>query len=123
MKIHSALLAPLVIIAFFGVILIGKGWELPSMQKEFAVSSGGSAKTEMIVQGLRCRGTSNFFVKLAGQIPGVTSVSTYVQEHRAVIHYDPKTTDPKTIAQRIEKPVSLESGKVVAPFKVQKITD
>jgi len=123
MKLHSSLLAPLVVAAFLGIIVIGGAWELPSMQKEFSETSGRIQTVNMIVKGLRCRGTSNFFMKAVGEIPGVVSVSTFVQEHRAQIKYDPSQIDPEGLARMVEKPVKLPNGRMVAPFKVLEIKE
>jgi copper chaperone CopZ len=75
----------------------------------------------MIVEGLRCRGTSNFFIKKIEKLPGLLSVSTFVQEHRAEIHYDPSRIDVQKIRGVIEEPVRLQDGRLVKPFKVLEI--
>ena len=121
MKIHSALLAPVVGVVFLGVILMGSAWELPSMQKQFGKSAEREKSVEMIVNGLRCRGTSNFFMKVVGEIPGVVSVSTYVQEHRASIKYDPSQINPDEIAEIINEPVNMRNGRTAKPFQVTEI--
>lgn len=123
MKINSSLLAPVVVVAFLGIILIGNKWELPSMQEQFSQSTGQIQTVNIIVQGLRCRGTSNFFMKVVGEAPGVVSVSTFVQEHRATIKYDPSQIDPEGIARFVEKPVRLKNGRTVSPFKVLEIKE
>jgi copper chaperone CopZ len=121
MKLPVSALAPLVVALFFGIVLMGSSWELPSMQKKFGETEAKTASVSMIVDGLHCRGTSNFFMKVAEKIPGVISVSTYVQEHRAEIDYDPSATEPDKIAEAIQKPVTLANGRTVAPFKVKEI--
>lgn len=121
MKIPAFLFAPLVVAFFLGTILIGRNWELPSMQREFSSAAGTTRTAELIVQGLRCRGTANFFMKRIEKIPGIVAVATYVQEHRAVIEYDPSEIDEETIISKIEAPVRLRNGKVVKPFKVTEI--
>lgn len=121
MKVHASFLAPLVLFAFLGIVLAGAAWELPTMQKEFATDVGEGTSVSMIVRGLRCRGTSNFFMEVVERIPGVLSVTTFVQEHRAEIEYNPDQTDPEAIARAIEVPVRLHDGRVVEPFKVTEI--
>ncbi len=123
MKVHSSFLAPIVIVAFLGIILIGNAWELPSMQKQFSESSDRVKTVNMIVEGLQCRGTSNFFIKVVGEVPGIVSITTYVQEHRAVIEYDPSQIDPGGIVRSVEKPVRLSDGSLVTPFKVLEVAD
>ena len=123
MKIPSFLLAPLVLVIFFGTILIGRTWELPTMGQTFADSSGEPKTVQMIVDGLRCRGTSNFFIKKIEKEPGLLSVSTFVQEHRAEIRYDPLRIDVESIRRIIEEPVRLQDGRLVKAFKVVEIRE
>jgi copper chaperone CopZ len=123
MRIPSYLLAPLVLVVFFGTILIGRTWELPTMGQKFADSSGEPKTVQVIVEGLRCRGTSNFFMKKVEKTPGLLSVSTFVQEHRAEIRFDPSQIDTRKIRQVIEEPVRLQDGRLVKPFKVVEIRD
>jgi copper chaperone CopZ len=123
MKIHSSLLAPLVGVVFLGVILMGSTWELPSMQKQFGEASGKVQSVDIFVDGLRCRGTSNVFMKIVGKIPGVISVSTFVQEHRAAIEYDPSQIDPEEISSIIDKPIRFANGRMATPFRVTEIKE
>ena len=118
MKIHSILLPPLVLAAFFATIIIGQTWELPTMQHEFSTTGSDARQVEMIVDGLRCRGTSNFFVARLQDIPGLLGVTTYVQEHRAVIQYDPTVISVEEIREVIEDFVFLPDGRMVRPFAV-----
>ena len=118
MKIPSNLLAPLVAAFFFAVILVGNAWELPTMQQEFSESGGQVRTVNLIVEGLRCRGTSNFFMKKVSGTPGIVSVTTYVQEHRAQIEYDPAQIDTAGITEIVEKPVALRDGRIIRPFTV-----
>jgi len=120
-RIPSVLLAPLVGLTFFGAIVIGQTWELPTMGQEFGASAGGEQSVEMIVQGLRCRGTSNFFMQQMGEVPGIVSISTFVQEHRAEIKYDASQIDVKGIQSAIEAPVLLQDGRFVQPFEVLEV--
>ncbi len=121
MKNLSTYLAPFVIISFLGIMLLGNAWELPSMKKEFAENVGEVRTLNMIVNGLKCRATSNFMIRRIGQIPGVVSVTTYVQEHRAIIEYKPSQIDPDDISRAIERPIRLRDKRIVYPFKVLEI--
>jgi hypothetical protein len=123
MKIHPVLLPPLVIAAFFATVLGGQAWELPTMQHEFSTADAEGQQVEMIVDGLRCRGTSNFFVARLQEIPGLLGVTTYVQEHRAAIQYDPEAITVEGIREAIEEPVFLPDGRMVWPFKVAEILE
>lgn len=121
MKIPSGILAPLVVIIFSVVIFSGSSYELPSTQKSFSEATSPTKTVKMDVEGLRCRGTANFFNGKLQGVAGIISVSTFVQDRSAKIEYDPAVTAPEKIKAIIEKPVKLKSGKVVQPFTVTKI--
>ena len=123
MKIPTGWLAPLVLASFFGVILTSTLWELPTQQHQFGDSAANTRNIEMIVNGLRCRGTSNFFSKKLSVVDGLISVNTYVQEHRAVIVFDPSKISTKEIQQTIEAPVRLRDGRIVQPFAVREVRE
>ena len=123
MKIHSILLPPMVVVAFFATILGGQTWELPTMQHEFSTGQSEGREVEMVVDGLRCRGTSNFFVARHKDTPGLLGVTTYVQEHRAVIQYDPGIITVEEIQEVIEEFVFLPDGRMVRPFGVTEILE
>jgi hypothetical protein len=121
MKIPSLLLAPVVIVSFFGVIVAANLWELPTQQSKFEEASANTGEIEIIVNGLFCRGTSNFFISMLSGAPGLVTVETYVQEHRAVIVFDPTKISVPQIRQIIESPVRLRDGRIVQPFQVREV--
>lgn len=123
MKIPTGWLTPMVLISFIGVIFAANLWELPTQQHQFGGASTNTRNIEMIVDGLRCRGTSNFFMsKLTGK-GGLISVNTYVQEHRAVIVFDPTRISVEEIRQIIEAPVRLRDDRIVKPFTVREMLE
>jgi len=103
------------------VILAANMWELPTQQHQFSKNSSAANQVEMIVDGLRCRGTSTFFVNKLSETDGIVSVDTYVQEHRAVITFNPEQMSVEGIRQTIEAPVRLQNGQVVKPFTVREV--
>jgi copper chaperone CopZ len=123
MRIRSSLLAPMVVVLFLATIWIGKLWELPSMERTFAAAPGEVHSADFVVEGLRCRGTSNFFMSMTEGVPGIVSVTTFVQEHRATIKFDPSQIDIQGISRAIEQPVRLRDGRVVSPFRVLEIRE
>ena len=74
-----------------------------------------------IVDGLFCRGTSNLFMNMLSQAPGLTNVNTYVQEHMAVITFDPSKTSVANIHEFIESQIRLQDGRIIQPFKVREV--
>lgn len=123
MKVHPVLLPPMVVAAFFATILGGQLWELPTMQHEFSTIQSEGREVAMIVDGLHCRGTSNYFVSRLEDTPGLLGVATYVQEHRAVIQYDPEVISVEEIREIIEDFVFLPDGRMVRPFGVTEILE
>ena len=121
MRIRTGWLAPLVLVTFLGVVLAANMWELPTQQHQFSKDASAASQVEMIVDGLRCRGTSTFFVNALSSIDGIVSVDTYVQEHRAVISFNPERISVEGIRQTIEAPVRLQNGQVVRPFTVREV--
>jgi hypothetical protein len=121
MKIPLGWLAPLVLVSFIGIVLAANLWELPTQQHQFGETSAKTQEIRMIVDGLRCRGTSNFFLSKLSDVEGLISVNTYVQEHRAVIVFDPSRISVEEIRGMIEAPVRLRTGRIVRPFTVQEV--
>jgi hypothetical protein len=123
MKIPTGWLTPLVLVSFVGVILAANLWELPTQQHQFENTSEKTQELQIIVDGLRCRGTSNFFLGKLSDVDGLISVNTYVQEHRAVIVFDPTRISVEEIRQIIEAPVRLRNGRTVKPFTVREVLE
>ena len=123
MRIPPGWLAPFVLISFIGVILAANLWELPTQQHRFGETSTKTQEIQMIVDGLRCRGTSNFFLSKLSGVDGLISVNTYVQEHRAVIAFDPTQISVEEIRGIIEAPVRLRNGRIVRPFAVREMLE
>ena len=123
MKIPPLLLAPAVVISFFGVILAASLREVPTQQSRITETSGKTKEVSVIVDGLFCRGKSIFFTNMLSQAPGLVSVDTYVQEQRAVIVFDPRIITVAQIQQIIETPFRLDDGSVVQPFAVREVRE
>ena len=123
MKIPAALLAPVVLVTFAAVILAANAWELPTQKNEFAVTADGARQVQFLVDGLFCRGKSNFFVNMLAESHGLISVNTYVQEQRAVIVFDPSKISEPEIRQIIETQFQLDDGRIVQPFKVRALNE
>lgn len=57
------------------------------------------------VDGVKCRGTSNFFIRRVSSFAGVAGVETFAGMHRARITYDRERTNPETLRDSINAPV------------------
>ena len=123
MKIPAFLLAPAVVVSFFGVIFAANHWELPTQQSKIAEASAKTTEINVIVDGLFCRGKSNFLVNMLSQAPGLVSVETYVQEQRAVITFDPTKISVTQIQEIIETRFRLNYGRIVQPFSVREVKE
>ncbi len=123
MRIPTWSVPPLIVCCFFAVIAVGKTWELPTMTHEFASTApaGEEKEVQMIVEGLRCRGTSNFLVARLQSMPGIRGVETFVQEHRAIILFDAGILTVDQIRQKIEEPYRDEDGSEFTVFTVAEV--
>ncbi len=121
MKIPSVALAPIVALFFAGAIMIANTWQLPSTEHIFTIPSGKTVKLEMIVEGVKCRGTANFFSELMSRTKGVSSVTTFVQEHRVIIEYDQTMISEEEIIATIDNPALLPDGGKVDAFFVLEV--
>ncbi len=123
MKIPAFLLAPAVVVSFFGVVFAANLWDLPTQQSKIAEASAKTTEINVIVNGLFCRGKSNFLVNMLSQVPGLVNVDTYVQEQRAVIVFDPTKISQIRIRQIIETRFRLSDGRIVQPFSVREVRE
>ncbi len=61
------------------------------------------AVCQIEVKGMTCGACANSVAKAAQAVPGVSSAQVDWKAGRAVIHYDPRQTNPKAIASAITK--------------------
>ena len=62
------------------------------------------------VQGVKCAGTANFFARRYRGVPGVIQVTTYADEHKAIIAYEPARITPDSLRRVFEAPVIGQDG-------------
>lgn len=121
MKVPLSLFSPVVGGLFLLAIFVGRSWELPSQSHTFGDGGSESRKVEMVVDGLHCRGTANYLTDKIGDMPGLLSLTTFVQKHLAQIEYDPAVTSVEEIRREIERAVELDDGRIVQPFEVLEV--
>ncbi|MBD3168099.1 MAG: hypothetical protein GF307_01360 [candidate division Zixibacteria bacterium] len=68
------------------------------------VNNGNLKSLEWKVKGVKCRGTSQFFISRIKDSGGIASIETYASTKKCLIKYDPSLTDPERIKQLIEAP-------------------
>ncbi len=118
MKIPRIALPVLVAAALFGGYFLRSAFTQPTAQASFV--PGGSAELVCTVDGLKCKGTSNFFLKLYEGAPGISSIETFATEHKAVFRYDPAVITPERIQEIMEAAVPLRDGSHLQVFRCVK---
>lgn len=94
-------------------------YRVPTLELEFPGGRPAVVKTvEFVVDGVRCRGTSNLFAQKIGRVPGVVSVTTYARTNTAIVEYDPSLTSPDAIREVYESPDMIE-GQEYESFKTR----
>ena len=108
MRIPHYLLPVLVVVALVGGFVLRSSFTQPTTS--VALGSGGGATLTCIVDGLKCKGTANFFTSLYENAPGISGIETFATEHRAIFTYDPAVTSPDKIRAIMEAPIPLRDG-------------
>lgn len=115
MNVPRLFLPVLVVAALFGGYSLRLAFTQPTTEVRFG--EAGPATLSCVVEGLKCKGTANFFGGLYEGRPGIGSIETFATEHRAVITYDPAVITPDDIRAVMEAPVRLADGRHVRPFR------
>jgi NapH/MauN family ferredoxin-type protein len=96
---------PVIAAIFFGVRL-AEPLTLPTATAAFfEPAPGQKAQVTFTVDGVKCRGTSNFFIQRASGFPGVAGVEAYAGTHRVEIVYDRGRITPEALRDSINAPV------------------
>ena len=108
------LIAALLVLAFATT----NAYRVPTVTVSFVKDRPAQVKTvEFVVDGLKCRGTSNLFARQIADVPGVVSFTSYARTHLALIEYDPTVTDPAEIREAAVEPIEHE-GRIYEVFEV-----
>ena len=108
MRIPHLLLPILVIAALFGGFVLRNTFTQPTTS--VALNDGMGATLTCTVDGLKCKGTANFFTGLYEGTPGIIGIETFATEHRAVFTYDSSVIKPDHIRAIMEAPIPFEDG-------------
>lgn len=76
---------------------------------------------EMVVQGVKCKGTAEFFVKRYEGQDGILDMQAYAADHEVVVTYDASKIDADRIRAIGEAPVRLQSGEMRTFFVVEEM--
>ena len=119
MKIPNYAIPILVVIFLFGGYLLRPAFTKPTTDIAFSDDKG--EELTCIVQGLKCKGTANFFTKQFLQTPGILSIVTFASEHKAVFTYDSGIITPEQIAAVIEREITFKDGSSKQVFTLLKM--
>ncbi len=71
------------------------------------------------VQGVKCTGTSNFFIRRASAFAGVAAIQAYAGTHRVVMTFDRSRTSPEVLRDSIDAPIKHpRTGEPIRVFRV-----
>lgn len=117
--------AILTVIMLAAALLLGKVWELPTIEVNWADESKIESLEKTEIDGLhsvKCYGSSMAFKAQLEKVPGVYGVATYVKRSTAVILYNPAETTPDKIKEAIYTPVKFKIATPPAGAMVKVIT-
>ena len=108
MKLPRYIIPILVVVTLFSGYYLRAAFTQPSTSVSFVQSEGKTVTC--IVDGVKCKGTANFFTKLYSEVSGIISIETYAADHKAVITYDPESITPEDIKAVMEQQIPMRDG-------------
>jgi hypothetical protein len=127
MKLPAAFIPAAVLACALLCIPLREAFVYPAASITFdeAGPAGGAParQVEMIVQGVKCQGTAEFFVKRYENQAGILGLEAFAADHKVVVTYDPAKTDPDRIRAIGDAPVLLENGELRTFFVVEQVRD
>ena len=121
MKLPKILIPLLVIATLMGGYFLRNAFTQPTAV--LTVGDGSGKMLEWIVDGVRCRGTSDFFISLFHGVDGINGITTYASEHKVVFTYDPDKITPQKIREIIEQDVLFNDGSRARVFTVMSLNN
>ena len=115
MKIPKYFLPLIVLIALVGGYFLRTAFTQPTTN--VVVGSGEGMTLDCIVDGVKCRGTAEFFTSLYKDKLGIKRIETFASDHRVVFTFDPELITPMRIRNIMEAQIPLEDGTTVQAFK------
>ncbi len=101
----------LVIVLFVLAIIMGRTWELPTIDMKWGEWQKVENMKTFEMEGLtsvKCFGSSRAFASKMEKVPGVYGVKTYVGRFAVVLSYDPAVTDTLKIQESIFTPTKMK---------------
>lgn len=116
-RLPGCLIATLAVLALAGGYFLRAAFTQPTSVSSF--SGTGTAKAVFIVDGLKCKGTADYFTGMYKDVPGIGGIETYASENKAVFTYDPKLITGEGLRAVMEAPVKYEDGTSGQAFKAR----
>jgi hypothetical protein len=122
------IIIPIVLVVFAALTVPLKAvFNSPSAQISVAdgaeVDTQNLRRVDMVVTGVKCQGTANYFLSLFNDRDGIVEMSAYAADHRVVITYDPERISIDEMREIAEAPVLGRDGNHYELFKVEKVED
>ncbi|NQU04710.1 MAG: cation transporter [Calditrichaeota bacterium] len=108
MKVPRYIIPVITVVMLFAGFYLRFAFTQPTTSVVFG--EPGEAKLVCIVDGVKCKGTANFFTNMFNNVEGISSIETIASEHRATFTYDPSKIDKEQIREIIEQPLLLRDG-------------
>ncbi|MCL4305409.1 hypothetical protein KJZ99_05800 [bacterium] len=108
MKVPSFILPVLVTAAILSGYMLRNVFTQPTTNATFEAVAGETVTCT--VQGVKCKGTANFFTNLYADVPGIAGIETFATEHKVIFKYDPTLITPEGIREVMEAPILLNDG-------------
>jgi len=115
MRIPKFIVPLLVIATLLGGYFLRTAFTQPTTNVIVGVGEG--RKLDCVVDGVRCKGTAEFFTSLYKDVDGIAGIETFASEHRVIFSYNPDVISPEQIRTIMEAPIPLDDGTSVQAFK------
>ena len=115
MRVSKFIIPLLVVAALLGGYFLRTAFTQPTTSVTVGTAGGGTLAC--VIDGVKCKGTAQFFTSLYKDVPGITGIETYAADHRAIFSYDPALITPERIRTIMEVPIQLDDGTSVQAFR------
>jgi hypothetical protein len=127
MKLPSVFIPAAVIVFAALCVPLREAFVYPAARVTFAepgAAEGAVVRTaEMIVQGVKCKGTAEFFLSRYEAQEGILDLEAYAADHKVIVTYDALKIDTEKIRIIGEAPIRTRSGELRQFFVVEKVTE
>lgn len=127
MRLPAVFIPATVIVFALLTFPLREAFNLPAAQLSFAdaasVDESQVRTAEMIVQGVKCKGTANFFLARYEGEEGILDLEAYAADHKVIVTYDASKIGTDRIQEIGNAPVEMNDGEHRTFFVVEKLTE